>query len=663
MSELNDDEIDLSEMFGTLWAKKLLILFVMILSTVGAISYALSLTEKYTSNVVFQLKDGGRSGIGGLSSDFSGLAALAGFSGAGSDVNSVNDRVLGRDFVVNLSNFLTLDEDPYFNPPDGKPSLRTTLILAVKSLVSAEPRDTGTEQADPIDKIFGAYKENVTIQETGDGSLEITVTHVDPDKAASIANGILAALVNNLEAEANLQQKSELNYFSKELGEALIEMEETTRMVSDFALENNLGATGEFTQRAVILAELREDLQLTVAMQKAISEMRILFDQLDNPTFKDYLALQEKHAVIDDVDFRRLIGVPEEFGSWQWPLSSNLNGFLKNLDERSARIEKAISNLRIEAESFGLAMEKLETLKREATIAQATYTVLIEHVKLKGLTAGYKSDTTTVFETAVPAIHPSEPKKKLIVALGLVLGAFLGSAIALLSSFRGGFLYTKSSISNVLSAVSNLDAPSLSRTRRSLPRAIERLTYSNLSNSEELLIEVGKRPQAPIVAVATGQNINVLPVALWLACFAKQNSLITSKDDKALSLKEKSPVGVLLLADKPLIGVKLEPIAETGFLQTTINGIRIFCPAKGYLPSQFLFGKSLSDLVEGGGALGHQGLIVASSSRLATVSTRVFSEFNSINIAVTQPGQSQRVILDQLTSVSTWNANVSLEKL
>ena len=60
--------------------------------------------------------------------------------------------------------------------------------------------------------------------------------------------------------------------------------------------------------------------------------------------------------------------------------------------------------MRTEAESFGLAMEKLEALKREATIAQATYTVLIEHVKLKGLTAGYKSDTTTVFETAVPAI-------------------------------------------------------------------------------------------------------------------------------------------------------------------------------------------------------------------------------------------------------------------
>ena len=662
MSELNDDEIDLSEIFGTLWAKKLLILFVMILLTVGAISYALSLTEKYTSNVVFQLKDGGKSGIG-LSGDLSGLAALAGFSGVGSDSNSVNDRLLGRDFVVNLSNVLALDEDPYFNPPDGKPSLLKTMILAGKSLVSGESSDTGTEQADPIEKIFGVYEKNVTIQETDDGSMEITVTHVDPDKAASIANGILAALVNELEAEANSQQKSELNYFSKELGEALIEMEETTRMVSDFALENNLGATGEFTQRAVILAELREDLQLTVAMQKAISEMRILFDQLDNPTFKDYLALQEKHAVIDNVDFRRLIGVPEEFGSWQWPLSSNLNGFLKSLDERSARIEKAISNLRIEAESFGLAMEKLETLKREATIAQATYTVLIEHVKLKGLTAGYKSDTTTVFETAVPAISPSEPNKKLIAALGLVLGAFLGSAIALLSSLRGGFLYTKSSISNILSAVSNLDAPSLSRTRRSLPRAIERLTYSNLSNSEELLIEVGKRPQAPIVAVATGQNINVLPVALWLACFAKQNSLTTSKDDKALSVKEKPPVGVLLLTDKPLIGVKLEPITETGFLQTTINGIRIFCPAKGRLPSQFLFGKSLSDLVEGGGALGHQGLIVASSSRLATVSTRVFSEFNSINIAVTQPGQSQRVILNQLTSVSTWNANVSLEKL
>ena len=102
----------------------------------------------------------------------SGLAALAGFSGGGSDSNSVNDRVLGRDFVVNLSNVLALDEDPYFNPPDGKPSLRTAMILAGKSLVSGEPSDTGTEQADPIGKIFDVYAGNVTIQETDDGSTE-----------------------------------------------------------------------------------------------------------------------------------------------------------------------------------------------------------------------------------------------------------------------------------------------------------------------------------------------------------------------------------------------------------------------------------------------------------------------------------------------------------
>ena len=50
----------------------------------------------------------------------------------------------------------------------------------------------------------------------------------------------------------------------------------------------------------------------------------------------------------------------------------------------------------------------------------------------------------------MPPLNPVSPKKSLILALGLVLGLFLGMGAALLMAIRTGVLYTKTSITNTL---------------------------------------------------------------------------------------------------------------------------------------------------------------------------------------------------------------------
>ena len=47
-------------------------------------------------------------------------------------------------------------------------------------------------------------------------------------------------------------------------------------------------------------------------------------------------------------------------------------------------------------------VEELAKLTREAKIAEATYTVLIEQVKAQSLVAGFKPDTFKIYELPTP---------------------------------------------------------------------------------------------------------------------------------------------------------------------------------------------------------------------------------------------------------------------
>lgn len=75
-----DDEIDLRELFGVLWAGKVEIVVGVLLSALIAVSYALSLPDKYTSEALLAPRNDMGSGgaLGQLAAQYGGLASLAG---------------------------------------------------------------------------------------------------------------------------------------------------------------------------------------------------------------------------------------------------------------------------------------------------------------------------------------------------------------------------------------------------------------------------------------------------------------------------------------------------------------------------------------------------------------------------------------------------------
>ena len=100
----------------------------------------------------------------------------------------------------------------------------------------------------------------------------------------------------------------------------------------------------------------------------------------------------------------------------------------------------------INAERSGMALEAYAKLEREAKIAEATYTVLIEQVKAQSMTAGYQADNTEIYEYASASIIPLQPKSQSGFAFGAILGLFVGIALSYFLALIRDVYYSRKSL-------------------------------------------------------------------------------------------------------------------------------------------------------------------------------------------------------------------------
>jgi len=114
LNSISDDEIDLRELFVTLWAYKLFIACACAMGIVFGGYYALNADKEYTSSAIFKI-DQSKSGGISLGGELGALASLAGFGGGSPASILPTDQVTGRIFIENLDAKLNFQADPYFN--------------------------------------------------------------------------------------------------------------------------------------------------------------------------------------------------------------------------------------------------------------------------------------------------------------------------------------------------------------------------------------------------------------------------------------------------------------------------------------------------------------------------------------------------------------------
>jgi uncharacterized protein involved in exopolysaccharide biosynthesis len=105
--QVEDDEIDLAELWRAIWAGKFIIIAITFVFAVASVFYALSKPDVYKASVLLSpvSSQGGSGGLGALAGQFGGLASLAGINlgGGGGDQTSIALATLeSRSFIENF---------------------------------------------------------------------------------------------------------------------------------------------------------------------------------------------------------------------------------------------------------------------------------------------------------------------------------------------------------------------------------------------------------------------------------------------------------------------------------------------------------------------------------------------------------------------------------
>lgn len=483
----DNDEIDLAELFHALWAHKISIGFCTAFAIFCAGYYALTTDKEYTAKAVFEIQQGDNGRGFNLPGDLGALASLAGVQGGGaSGTDALLERVKSKEYILETNDVLNFDADPYFN--DYAPNQTDPLWKAtIKNLIGWQS-DERTADAIIENKIVETFKEVVSVSTTDAGAISLSVTHENPERAAFYANELMEFTRDLVLDEQEESTDLRLNYLSETLADALQEMERTQERLKLYALENSTVANQSFVAGSLQLDQLRSERQDALEFTTTLTRLEeiVKLGALDQNA---YLTLRDTNPMIDDVRFRRIMGMSETISAWSWPELETIQAVSATLADRVQRLNIEIAEIEVDARQYASSAEEFAQLTREAKIAEATYTVLIEQVKSQSLAAGFKPDAFKVYEYATPPLTPSAPKRSLILALGAVLGVFVGSALALMNSIRRGVYYSRGSIITDVCAKLVLPVSALRRLSK-LPLTViaDRLNTRNILTLDELLM-------------------------------------------------------------------------------------------------------------------------------------------------------------------------------
>ena len=534
---VQDDEIDLRELFLCLWAYKLFIIGACALGIFFGAWYALNADKNYTSEAIFKL-DSGQGGGVSLNGNLGALASIAGLGGSGSGAKLPKDQIRGRIFIEKLDEQLHLRKDPFFNkynPNSADPSWKAT----VKRLIGWQTPFPNHSEA-IWQSVISTYNNVVTFDQSKDDTVTIMVKHEKAQRAAAIANTVMNLIISNSLDKKSIEKDNQLNYLSATLATTLSEVEVSQSNLKSFAMENTALPLENFTASSLKLDRLREKLIRASELYAAVAELLVLLQE-NKVNQEHYLLLRQKFPIVDQADFRRVLGQNEIISSWSWPEESSVVAVFNTLSERKNRLKSQINATQMETERSGRLLETYATLKRKAEISEATYTVLIEQVKAQSMVSGYRPDVSEVYEYAAPSLVPSEPKQKQILLLFAVLGLLMGCGIALVFSVSRRVYYSKKTL--IAGARADLKASSRSLIplrECSLSDLNVRLKIKTPLVLRDLVMEINKSGTNQVVVTSLRAKLTGNDVARALAsCMQSKTSRVAvinfSRNDEKLS--------------------------------------------------------------------------------------------------------------------------------
>ena len=391
-----------------------------------------------------------------------------------------------KTIAVSVINKLRLEEDSDFKAPDrrfGK------LLKRARSWFGAQTSEPEVRTADgPSDDIIGAFEDRLSANRVGFSNvIEISYNSSDAERAAQIANAVASAYITdqlNAKFEANRVATTWLQDRVRELGEQASAAE---RAVNSFKLQNNIVATdgkliddqqvAELSSRLVAARTQTSDALARLDRFQALLSASDSDLNLDNPSFdapvSDILgspvitALRQQYLELArrEADFSRRFGhdhlavvslrarmrdirtsILDEVRRFAETAKSDYEVAKQRQDEIEKQLSQAIAQSRT-TNSASLTMRELQDKAKN-------YRSLYENFLQRFMGSAQQelfpiADARVISPASVPQ-SKSKPKTGLILALGLLGGLGLGTALGLLRDVMDRVFRTGSQVETIL---------------------------------------------------------------------------------------------------------------------------------------------------------------------------------------------------------------------
>ena len=221
-----DDEIDLRELFATLWAGKWLIIATTFIFAVGGVFYALSKPDIYQASALLApAQDQGGSRIGG---QLSGLASLAGVNLSGGDANktTIAKEVLqSRAFLTDFIHRHNLSEELMASEAWDKSQQEWVYNTDVYNPASEEwGTDEEGKSLKPTDwDLVKTFKQQLSVAESKDnGMVTVSLKSLSPVAAQQWVEWLVHDINEHMRTQDVQEAEASIDYLESKLQETNI---------------------------------------------------------------------------------------------------------------------------------------------------------------------------------------------------------------------------------------------------------------------------------------------------------------------------------------------------------------------------------------------------------------------------------------------------------
>ncbi len=470
---MDEDIIDLRELFQTLWHHKWAIFGFTLAATLLTVLVVFSLTPKYQATAVLLIEKEQAKVVS--------IEEVYGIDNTGdSYLNTQHEVLKSRALLEKVVNNLNLVNEPEFNS-ELKEKGWYSVFLNWRSLLGFELPEQAVTEAQILSRTVDRFQESVSIEPVRKTQIvKIHVISENPVLAAKAANAMGEAYIESwLEAKLSLTTNA-TSWMQERLAGLSEKLKMAEGLLHDFRLEEDLVdiagvltlSNNELKALTESLVEVRRKLALTENIYRQIqnSKAQDIDDYQSLPAVLAHPLIQklkenqaEAEQKVRELGRRygtlhpKMIAANTELDSIESNIGLRVQQIVSGVEKEyevakanEQSLQNAVGDARSRVQSINSKQFRLQALEREVRTNKDLYDAFFKRIQETSATSDLQAANARIVDFAYPAEDPVKPKKSLITGIAALLSLLMACGMAYLLEMLNNTIRTAKDVEDKL---------------------------------------------------------------------------------------------------------------------------------------------------------------------------------------------------------------------